>query len=212
MLLGALLLAPLAGAAVPPASLVQERGARWYADLEEGRRVAREAGKHVLVDFSGAGWSAPSRELDRAVLARAEFADGIDPGLVLVRLEFDADLRARQDLPHAARNDALRQRLGILRFELELHGRRVGRTPGLRQRFHRGLTRTIGLWHGLRLRRYICLWRWLRRWIGRLGSLLRLNVGLWARLSLMLLRWCRRRLCLRSWRRRLCWLWCGRSS
>lgn len=113
MLLGALLLAPLAGAAVPPASLVQERVARWYADLEEGRRAARGAGKHLLVDFSGAGWSAPSRELERAVLSRAEFADGVDEGLVLVRLEFDADLRARQDQPHAARSDALRQRLGI---------------------------------------------------------------------------------------------------
>lgn len=113
MLLGALLLAPLAGGAAPSAPVMQERRARWYADLEEGQRAARRAGKHVLVDFSGAGWSEPSRNFERAILGRTEFEDGVDGGFVLVRLDFDADLRAREDLPHAARNDALRRRLGI---------------------------------------------------------------------------------------------------
>lgn len=113
MLLGVLLLAPLFGPAAPSAPLAQERGPRWYSDLEEGRRVAREAGKHVLVDFSGARWSAPSRDFERKVLARAEFANGVDAGFVLVRLDFDEDLRARRDRPHAARDDALRERLGI---------------------------------------------------------------------------------------------------
>ena len=71
MLLGALLLAPLAGGAAPSAPVMQERRARWYADLEEGQRAARRAGKHVLVDFSGAGWSEPSRNFERAILGRA---------------------------------------------------------------------------------------------------------------------------------------------
>ena len=113
MLLGALLLAPLAGAAVPSASFVQECGVRWYADLQAAQRVAREVGKHVLVNFSGSGWSAASQEFERGVLARTEFAGGVDAGFVLVRLDLDAELRARHDRAHAARNDALRQRLGI---------------------------------------------------------------------------------------------------
>lgn len=104
---------------VPAAGQGQEasqQAIRWYADIDEARRVAAAEGKHVLVDFTGTGWCSWCKKLDAEVLESPIFAEAAASNFVLVKADFDREGNARTDLPCAAKNDALKAALGVSGF------------------------------------------------------------------------------------------------
>ena len=91
-------------------------GLAWYADVDEARRVAAAAGKHVLVDFTGTGWCSWCKKLDAEVLSTGVFAESVAERFVVVRVDFDRSGDARTDLPFADKNNALKNALGVTAF------------------------------------------------------------------------------------------------
>ncbi|MEM8712399.1 MAG: thioredoxin family protein, partial [Planctomycetota bacterium] len=85
----------------------------WLDSVDEALRVAAETNRHVLIDFTGTGWCGFCKRLDGEVLSTAPFLETMPSKYVLVRLDFDAKGSARTDLPHAAKNDALKATLGV---------------------------------------------------------------------------------------------------
>ncbi|QDV06347.1 Disulfide bond reductase DsbH precursor [Planctomycetes bacterium Poly30] len=110
------------GVEVPAMEAVKEavqqaaQEARWYADIDEARRIAGAEGKHVLVDFTGTGWCSWCKKLDAQVLGTPLFAEAAASNFVLVKADFDAQGNARRDLPCADKNDALKKSLGVSGF------------------------------------------------------------------------------------------------
>lgn len=98
-----------------PAAPLQAQ-VRWLSDLEEAQRLARKEGKHLLLAFTGSQWCSHCQRLEAEVLSKEVFTDGVSDSFVLVRLDFDASLRARRDLPDAAQHDAVRAKLGVEEF------------------------------------------------------------------------------------------------
>lgn len=89
---------------------------RWYADIDEARRVAAAEGKHVLVNFTGTGWCSWCKRLDAEVLLTAQFGEAAASRFILVKADFDAEGNARTDLPCAAKNESLKAALGVRGF------------------------------------------------------------------------------------------------
>lgn len=86
----------------------------WLTDLNEGKRLASEQGKDLLINFTGTEWCGPCMEFESYVLDKPGFAPAGEH-FILVELEFPA---AEEDLPQEVREAyiAWKNRYGIHAF------------------------------------------------------------------------------------------------
>ena len=83
---------------------------QWSEDFEASRAAAKEAGKPILMLFTGSDWCPPCKMLESRVYPSAEFQAFAD-GIVL----FKADFPNRRELPEevSAQNRRLQQQYEV---------------------------------------------------------------------------------------------------
>jgi thiol-disulfide isomerase/thioredoxin len=104
----------LAGALAFAGSGLQAAGEGWLTNFDEASAIAKETGKHVMIEFHGSDWCPPCIKLNDEVLSTATFKDFAKDKLVLV----NADFPRRSPLPadQRAHNQELAERFGITGF------------------------------------------------------------------------------------------------
>jgi len=102
----------------------------WLTDFEAAKTAAAEAGKPILINFSGSDWCGWCIKLDKEVFAKPEFIDYAKENLILVH----ADFPHKKKLPEkeAAQNKALSATYGIQGFPtvilVDATGKVIGKT------------------------------------------------------------------------------------
>ena len=102
----------------------------WLTDFEAAKTAAAEAGKPILINFSGSDWCGWCIKLDKEVFAKPEFIDYAKENLILV----NADFPDKKKLPEkeAAQNKALYATYGIQGFPtvilVDATGKVIGKT------------------------------------------------------------------------------------
>ena len=77
----------------------------WLTDLDTAKAKAKEANKHVLIDFTGSDWCPPCKQLHANVLTSKEFAEFAKENLILVELDFP--MKKEQSAKLKAKNKGL---------------------------------------------------------------------------------------------------------
>ena len=81
-----LLFSTILGLATMVAAMAAE--GEWSTDLTAAKAKAKEAGKHVLIDFTGSDWCPPCKALHKNVFTTDEFSKYAKENLILVELDF----------------------------------------------------------------------------------------------------------------------------
>ncbi|MBM4014085.1 MAG: thioredoxin family protein [Planctomycetes bacterium] len=101
-------------AAALPAPVAAGEG--WIGDWDVAAKAAKEAGKDLLVDFTGSDWCGWCIRLDEEVFAHAAWKSAIVADYVLCALDFPNGDEAKAKVPNAARNEELREKYGVNGF------------------------------------------------------------------------------------------------
>lgn len=90
----------------------------WAADYPTAQATAKEAGKNVVIVFSGSDWCAPCMKLDREIWQAEEFGAAAGADFVFYKADFPR--RKANQLPEAlaAQNNALAERYEVESFPL----------------------------------------------------------------------------------------------
>lgn len=64
------------------------RGAEWQTDYEQALAAAKDAGKCVLIDFTGSDWCPPCIEIKKGVFSKAAFLNYAQNNLILVEIDY----------------------------------------------------------------------------------------------------------------------------
>ncbi|MCG3135794.1 MAG: hypothetical protein HMLKMBBP_03550 [Planctomycetes bacterium] len=116
LLASVLCLAPVAGGAVPAASAQEAPAApAWFPDFDQALAAARQAGKTLLVEFTGTDWCHWCAQLDAEVLSKPEFAAAAT-SYVLCRLDFPNGDEAKARVPNPARNAEIAKSQGVTEY------------------------------------------------------------------------------------------------
>ena len=88
----------------------------WYADFDTAAAAAAEAGKDLLVDFTGSDWCGWCHKLDEEVFDHQVFLDGVADQYVLVKLDFPRSEEVKAKVPNPERNSELQSEHGVRGF------------------------------------------------------------------------------------------------
>jgi thioredoxin-related protein len=95
----------------------------WQTDFETAKRVAKEQGKYILLNFSGSDWCGPCIRLKKEVFNSDQFEHLADSSLVLVNADFPRSKKNQYSKEIQRHNEALADRynpLGKFPFTLLL--------------------------------------------------------------------------------------------
>jgi thioredoxin-related protein len=106
--------------AISPALLAQDHEKThadlWHADFDKAAAAAKEAGKDLLVDFTGSDWCGWCHKLDDEVFSHDEFIEGVKDHFILVALDFPRAEAIKAKVPNPERNQALMEKYGVQGF------------------------------------------------------------------------------------------------
>jgi rhodanese-related sulfurtransferase/thioredoxin-related protein len=105
--------------AVRGSSSVQpaQTGLGWLTDLQQAEAQAKSERKSILLFFHGSDWCPPCVEMQREVFASPHFAEFARKGLVLVDVDFPANLKQDKALRQA--NLALKEKFNLSKESAE---------------------------------------------------------------------------------------------
>ncbi len=86
----------------------------WLSDLDEGKTLAAEEGKYMLVDFTGSDWCHWCKKLDGEVFKKDAWKEYAGENLVQVSLDFPR--RKKQSAEVKARNQEWMKEYGVRGF------------------------------------------------------------------------------------------------
>lgn len=121
----------------------------WKENYEEAKAAAKEAGKPVLLEFTGSDWCPPCQMMNREVLSTEAFTDFAGDTLVLIKLDFPRQKEQEEWL--SEQNQKLAESYSVqgfptfilLNVEGEEAARRVGYMPGGPEAFVGWVTESI---------------------------------------------------------------------
>jgi thioredoxin-related protein len=80
---------------------------QWQTDFETAKRMAREQGKYILLNFSGSDWCGPCIRLKKEVFNSDMFEQFADSSLVLVNADFPRSKKHQYSKELQRHNEAL---------------------------------------------------------------------------------------------------------
>src|ERR1044072_5198548 len=86
----------------------------WQPEFETARKLARENGKYILLNFSGSDWCAPCIRLHKEVFNSAEFELLAKRSLVLYDADFPRKIKNQLPKELVQRNEALAEKYNPL--------------------------------------------------------------------------------------------------
>lgn len=93
---------------------VQAGGSSWETDFAKAQETAKEAGKYMLLDFTGSDWCGWCIRLNKEVFNKKEFKTYADANLVLVELDFPRRKKTSKELRE--QNEALMRKYKVRGF------------------------------------------------------------------------------------------------
>ncbi len=104
--------------------------AEWLTDFEEAQRAARDAGRPVLINFTGSDWCGWCVRLKNEVFSRAEFQRYAAANLVLLEIDFPRRIEVPEEVLEVRR--ALAREYGVRGYPtillVDAEGEVLGRT------------------------------------------------------------------------------------
>ena len=97
----------------PPTAKASSATSEWLTDFDEARKLAKRAGKKLLLDFTGSDWCSACIKLEQEVFTTPEF-QRFASGYVLVRLDYPR--KSAQSADQKIRNATLQQRYAVKGF------------------------------------------------------------------------------------------------
>ena len=91
-------------------------GENWQDDFDVAAKLAKEQGKHLLVDFTGSDWCGWCIRLDDEVFAHDEFLEAAQQHFVLTALDYPRSDEAKAKVPNPERNEELKNKYRIRGF------------------------------------------------------------------------------------------------
>lgn len=79
----------------------------WQTNFETAKRIAREEGKFILLNFSGSDWCGPCIRLKKEVFDTEQFDKWADSSLVLVNADFPRNKKNQNPKDLQQHNEAL---------------------------------------------------------------------------------------------------------
>ncbi len=77
---------------------------KWYTNLEDAKKVAKQENKDILINFTGSDWCIWCKKLDAEVFSKKEFSDYAKASLILVKLDFPKRIPQTDEVKNYNRN------------------------------------------------------------------------------------------------------------
>ncbi len=117
----------------------------WTEDYEMAKQAAAEAGKPMLLNFTGSDWCPPCQAMEREVLSKDEFKSWAEDQIVLVKLDFPRQKPQPDEVRQ--RNQKLQQQFEIRGYPtfilVDPEGDELHRTTGYQRGGVDGFTRQL---------------------------------------------------------------------
>jgi thioredoxin-related protein len=88
--------------------------ADWHPDFDTAKKLAKENGKYILLNFSGSDWCAPCIKLHQEVFGSKEFEQLANNSLELYNADFPRKKKNQLSKELQERNDALAEKYNPL--------------------------------------------------------------------------------------------------
>jgi len=79
----------------------------WQPDMETAKKVSKQTGHPILLNFSGSDWCGPCIRMRKDIFESASFQEYADQSLVLLNADFPRLHKNQLDKKHQKQNDEL---------------------------------------------------------------------------------------------------------